>query len=395
MPNFKAKKLKALTFPFHKDGVRFLYKAENEKVMLILTQCPDESFFLQIKRDENGWLIKADKHSRPSKMDYLQGALQLFMENFCEGVYFSALALKNKALAGPTSLIARDFQTLLKRVEGRKIFIEIGFGSGRHLLFQARENPEILMLGIEIYTPALTQVAKLARAQNLENIILIQSDARLLLSVLEANSVAKIFLHFPVPWEDKPHRRVVSGAFCKECARVLEAGGIFELRTDSLEYFDFSLREFLKFEQACFGLKKNQNSSIASKYEERWRRQERDIYDLSVWNLSVEEERKKEGLLGEFDLEKWHLSEEELGKFCEKFRNQSFKGEDYFLHLESLYKSERGVVLKLAFGSFNSPEHSYLLLNEGVSFIFKPPFKTRENLRALAKLKEILTGVIS
>lgn len=388
MPNFKAKKLKELNFPFHKDGVSFLYKAENERVILILTQCLEQSFFLQIKKDKNEYLIKADKHSRPSKIGYLQKALQIFMEHFCEGVYSKAFALKNNALTEPTPLIAKDFETLLKSLDNRdKIFIEIGFGSGRHLLFQAKENPKILMLGVEIYTPAITQVAKLARVQNLENIILIQSDARLLLSVLKAHSVAKIFLHFPVPWEDSPHRRVVSEDFCKECARVLESEGSFELRTDSLEYFDFTLKEFLKFKHSCFSFQKNHNLEISSKYEDRWKKQEKDIYNLMVWNLDKEE---KESVVGDFDLEKWHLSEKDLEKFCEKFKHKSFKGEDYFLHCENLYTSKKGVLLKLAFGSFNSPQHSYLLLNENVSFVLKPPFKTKENLKAFKKLREIL-----
>lgn len=74
---------------------------------------------------------------------------------------------------------------------------------------------------MEIYNPALTQVAKLAKVQNVNNILLIQSDARLLLSVLKSKSVEKIFLHFPVPWDKKPHRRVIGKDFCKECARVL------------------------------------------------------------------------------------------------------------------------------------------------------------------------------
>lgn len=61
------------------------------------------------------------------------------------------------------------------------------------MLYQAKENPNVLILGVEIYNPALTQVAKLAKAQNVNNILLIQSDARLLLSVLKSKSVEKIF----------------------------------------------------------------------------------------------------------------------------------------------------------------------------------------------------------
>ncbi|MCE3577043.1 tRNA (guanosine(46)-N7)-methyltransferase TrmB, partial [Campylobacter jejuni] len=175
-----------------------------------------------------------------------QKALKIFKEGFCEDIINEAFGLKNNALIEKTPFIVDNFNELLSRLQG-KIYIEIGFGSGRHLLYQAKENPNVLILGVEIYNPALTQVAKLAKAQNVNNILLIQSDARLLLSVLKSKSVEKIFLHFPVPWDKKPHRRVIGKDFCKECARVLTQNGRFELRTDSFEYFNFTLEQFLTF----------------------------------------------------------------------------------------------------------------------------------------------------
>ncbi|TNO53511.1 tRNA (guanosine(46)-N7)-methyltransferase TrmB, partial [Campylobacter jejuni] len=84
----------------------------------------------------------------------------------------------------------------------------------------------------------------------------------------------------------------------KECARVLTTQGVFELRTDSYEYFDFTFKEFLEFSSPQFSIRKNENLEISSKYEDRWKRQEKDIYDLWVWNLDKEE---KNVLSEEFD----------------------------------------------------------------------------------------------
>ncbi|HEC1581532.1 TPA: tRNA (guanosine(46)-N7)-methyltransferase TrmB [Campylobacter upsaliensis] len=383
MPNFKAKIIKELTLPFEKDGVSFLFKAENTNITLIFTQVLEQSFFLQIKKEKNTFIIKADKHSKPSKIGYLQKALKVFKENFCEGILNEAFGLKNNALVEQTPLIVKDFEELLVRLEKEeKIYIEIGFGSGRHLLFKAKQNPEILMLGVEIYTPALTQVAKLAKAHNLNNILLVQSDARLLLSVLKTKSIEKIFLHFPVPWEDKPHRRVISEAFCKECARVLRRE--FELRTDSFEYFDFTLKEFLIFSKPQFLLKKNENLEISSKYEDRWKKQEKDIYDLIVWGLDMPEENQSEEKL---DLTNLHLNASQMRAFWEQFEKKSIRGEDYFLSFRNLYESEKGFILKCAFGAFNAPSHAYILLGKKTKFLFKNPLKTQENLKALEELK--------
>ncbi|AVS37769.1 TPA: tRNA (guanosine(46)-N7)-methyltransferase TrmB [Campylobacter jejuni] len=386
MPNFKSKKIKEINLPCSKDDVEFLWLAKNDNVSLIYTKVQEESFFLQIKKAQNGFVIKGDKHTKPSKIGYLQKALKIFKEGFCEDIINEAFGLKNNALIEKTPFIVDNFDELLSKLQG-KIYIEIGFGSGRHLLYQAKENPNVLILGVEIYNPALTQVAKLAKAQNVNNILLIQSDARLLLSVLKSKSVEKIFLHFPVPWDKKPHRRVIGKDFCKECARVLTQNGRFELRTDSFEYFNFTLEQFLTFPVPKFSLRKNENLEISSKYEDRWKKQEKNIYDLWVWNFN-QECRNYE--LNEFNLSSIEFSKEDLKKIEQNFKNITIKKDDFFLHFESIYKQDENLLLKVAFGAFNKPEHCYLHLDKTIDFAFKEPFKIQENIKAINELKEIL-----
>ncbi|EMS7338292.1 tRNA (guanosine(46)-N7)-methyltransferase TrmB, partial [Campylobacter jejuni] len=377
MPNFKSKKIKEINLPCSKDDVEFLWLAKNDNVSLIYTKVQEESFFLQIKKAQNGFVIKGDKHTKPSKIGYLQKALKIFKEGFCEDIINEAFGLKNNALIEKTPFIVDNFDELLSKLQG-KIYIEIGFGSGRHLLYQAKENPNVLILGVEIYNPALTQVAKLAKAQNVNNILLIQSDARLLLSVLKSKSVEKIFLHFPVPWDKKPHRRVIGKDFCKECARVLVQNGRFELRTDSFEYFNFTLEQFLTFPAPKFSLRKNENLEISSKYEDRWKKQEKNIYDLWVWNFNQE---CKNYELNEFNLSSVKFSKEDLKKIEQNFKNITIKKDDFFLHFESIYKQDENLLLKVAFGAFNKPEHCYLHLDKTIDFAFKEPFKIQENIK--------------
>lgn len=375
-----------MNLPYSKDDVEFLWLAKNDNVSLIYTKVQEESFFLQIKKAQNGFVIKGDKHTKPSKIGYLQKALKIFKEGFCEDIINEAFGLKNNALIEKTPFIVDNFDELLSRLQG-KIYIEIGFGSGRHLLYQAKENPNVLILGVEIYNPALTQVAKLAKAQNVNNILLIQSDARLLLSVLKSKSVEKIFLHFPVPWDKKPHRRVIGKDFCKECARVLVQNGRFELRTDSFEYFNFTLEQFLTFPAPKFSLRKNENLEISSKYEDRWKKQEKNIYDLWVWNFNQD---CKNYELNEFNLSSVEFSREDLKKIEQNFKNITIKKDDFFLHFESIYKQDENLLLKVAFGAFNKPEHCYLHLDKTIDFVFKEPFKIQENIKAINELKEIL-----
>ncbi len=56
---------------------------------------------------------------------------------------------------------------------------------------------------------------------------------------IDSNKVGKIFVHFPVPWDKKPHRRIYSNEFIDEALRVLMPKGTLELRSDSRKYFDY------------------------------------------------------------------------------------------------------------------------------------------------------------
>ena len=49
-----------------------------------------------------------------------------------------------------------------------------------------------------------------------------------------------------MPWDKKPHRRVINEDFINESVRVLKRDGFLHLRTDSDNYFNYSLNEFLK-----------------------------------------------------------------------------------------------------------------------------------------------------
>jgi len=127
----------------------------------------------------------------------------------------------------------------------REVRIEVGFGSGRHLLHQAANNPDILFIGIEIHRPSIEQVLKQVVIQELDNVMVLDYDARLFMELVPSNIVGKIYVHFPVPWDKKPHRRVISTTFIEEARRVLKVGGTLELRTDSENYYAYSYETFI------------------------------------------------------------------------------------------------------------------------------------------------------
>ncbi|WP_298041891.1 tRNA (guanosine(46)-N7)-methyltransferase TrmB [uncultured Campylobacter sp.] len=334
MPNFITQSVSLPPLPARFGEVEFLETARGRNLTLVRTKSFDSEFFITLKPSGDKVIVKGEKITKPAKIGHLQRALEIFKERFCGRIISQAFAYKDSSLTEKTPLILdeNEILSLVKSSKFNKIFIEIGFGSGRHLLHQARSNQDALLIGIEIYKPAIEQVAKLAIREDLQNIALIATDARVLLSLLPAGCLQRVFLHFPVPWDDAPHRRVISDEFASQIARTLGSGGRFELRTDSEEYFLYAMQKLSPYVQRKAGEIshfKNRNAAVASKYEDRWRKMDKDIYDLIYENKTagVDEPQQFEMEFLKFD----------AAAIARNFKNFTFKGEDFFVHFEEIF----------------------------------------------------------
>jgi tRNA (guanine-N7-)-methyltransferase len=118
------------------------------------------------------------------------------------------------------------------------VWLEIGFGGGEHLAWQAETHPEIGIIGCE---PFLTGVAKLlysAEEAGLRNLRLYDDDARHILQWLPEASVARAFILFPDPWPKKRHRkrRFLNEAGLGLLARIMRPGAELRFATDIADY---------------------------------------------------------------------------------------------------------------------------------------------------------------
>ena len=249
------------------------------------------------------------------------------------------------------------------------------------MLYQAKKNPDTLYIGLEIHTPSAQQVLKQIELQGLDNIWVVNYDARLFLEMLPSNVCEQIFVHFPVPWDKKPHRRVISSSFLDESMRVLRKGGRLELRTDSDKYFWYSLETFFSVPKVEVEVRKNEALEVTSKYEARWLRQEKDIYDVYV---KCTQESAPCELTIDFNFNDVKYTQ----GIEERLPQKALVFEGYFVHFERLYKiSEKSLLIKCAFGSFDRPEHKYIVLGEeGCRYFVSSPVKTTVNFQAHQKL---------
>ncbi|MBX7489920.1 tRNA (guanosine(46)-N7)-methyltransferase TrmB [Helicobacter turcicus] len=404
MPHFKTPKLTLPNLPYkatHSVGEfefleLFTSKNNPNFSLLQIRFTPKDSaqikeFFLEIKRSENTILVRFDKYSRIAPIEIIKNALEI-LSQMQDSILTHNLNRNTITLEYKLPFIKEindflDFSALFNRTcaESKRnfsnIWLEIGFGSGRHLLHNANQNPNILHIGLEIHHPSLEQVARQIGIQKLDNILILAFDARIFLELLPSNILDKIFVHFPVPWDKKPNRRIFSQAFITQSARVLKQDGHLQLRTDSLEYFTF-VKELMKNFKESFKIEsqKNTKETIISKYEARWLRQQKDIYNLECFALQTSKER-----VLDFDF----IFD---SAFTHKdFKPRKFIQKDYFLNLEDIFLGQKSNLLRIAFGDFNYPETRYIIQDSTLHYFRSNPLPSAINHKAHNLLKAYIT----
>ena len=390
MPHLHIEEFKEISYPAKENDVVFNFVASNANhadEKLISVSYDGDDFFLLVKVEENRSLLKSDKLTRPASIYNVHRALLAYARLADLNVIASNVPeyQKNVHLQEVTALKKIDYFAENFPTE-KEVHIEVGFGSGRHLLHQAAKNPDILFIGIEIHRPSIEQVLKQITIQELDNLLVLDYDARLFMELVPSNIVGKIYVHFPVPWDKKPHRRVISTSFIKESRRVLKVDGRLELRTDSENYYAYSYETFIAFNKTVLHINKNKDIAVTSKYEDRWRKMEKNIYDVTMIN---EEESEALVIEGEFSFDILEQSYENI--LALHGQTQRFDGG--FIHFERAYKLENGVMMRLSMGSFDRPEHLYVLLEDKkISYYPTQPLKSKSNLKAHTFLQKVFNG---
>jgi tRNA (guanine-N7-)-methyltransferase len=120
----------------------------------------------------------------------------------------------------------------------REVWLEIGFGGGEHLVWQAQRNPNALLIGAEPFRDGVIKVLDRIEAEGLGNIRLHADDARALLRCLPTGCLSRVFILFPDPWPKKRHvkRRLVAGHLFALLSRAMATGAELRIATDIGDY---------------------------------------------------------------------------------------------------------------------------------------------------------------
>ena len=129
--------------------------------------------------------------------------------------------------------------------DGRRLWLEVGFGGGEHLAHQARANPGIGLIGVEIFVNGVAMALGKLREAGVDNVRVHMGDVRDLMEVLPDGCLDRAFLLYPDPWPKARHhrRRFVTPEHLGPLARILAPGAEFRVATDIPDYVRQTLEE--------------------------------------------------------------------------------------------------------------------------------------------------------
>jgi tRNA (guanine-N7-)-methyltransferase len=118
------------------------------------------------------------------------------------------------------------------------IYIEIGFGDGENIISIAKENPDKLFIGSEVYLSGIGSLIGKIIKFNIKNIRIHNGDIRDLLDDIKTPILDGVLIICPDPWPKARHhkRRLINKEFLNLIGiRIKKAGGLY-ISTDWEDY---------------------------------------------------------------------------------------------------------------------------------------------------------------
>ncbi len=120
----------------------------------------------------------------------------------------------------------------------QEVWLEIGFGSGEHLLWQAERHSGIGFIGCEPFVNGVAALLGGIEDRGLKTVLVHDDDARDVLAWLPNNALTRVFILFPDPWPKTRQlkRRIVSPELVSTLGRVIAPGGELRFASDDPGY---------------------------------------------------------------------------------------------------------------------------------------------------------------
>ena len=182
-----------------------------------------------------------------------------------------------------------DFEQI-KLVKHKDFVLEIGFGLGENLLFQATKYPKNHFIGIDPFINGVANVIQKAKELNLNNVSILDMPVQKVLDNFSDNFFSKVFVLFPDPWmkNKQKKRRLLNYLFLEKILKKMKIKSTLIFVTDDQDYFNYVVKEIslLKKKTDTFEYSLNNRHPIVdTKYSNKANKLKKDIYFLNLDKL--------------------------------------------------------------------------------------------------------------
>ena len=191
---------------------------------------------------------------------------------------------------------------------GNPIVLELRCGKGEYTVGLAKRFPDRNFIGVDIKGARMWTGAKQAVADNMPNVAFVRTNIELIASFFAPGEVSEIWITFPDPQMKKTNKRLTSVRFLNLYRRILEPGGIINLKTDSPFLYTYT-RELVRLnglpvevdtDDLYASGKADDILEIRTFYEQQWLARGLTIKYLR-WRLDAGTELREPDIEIEFD----------------------------------------------------------------------------------------------
>ena len=188
-----------------------------------------------------------------------------------------------------------DYQTLFGNAN--PVRLEIGCGNGGFVAEAAKREPDVNFLAVEIISNVIVTAMERIKKENIQNVRFLNIPAEVLPCFVPEKSIETVYLNFstPLPGSTHARQRLTSPRFLAIYRELLKDGGTIVQKTDSEDFFDYSVEQLLLNGFAVEDVTRDLHNSDAAKdnivteYERQFAGQGKPIFRL-IARLNHKEE---------------------------------------------------------------------------------------------------------
>ncbi|NJP36950.1 tRNA (guanosine(46)-N7)-methyltransferase TrmB [Alkalicoccus luteus] len=169
------------------------------------------------------------------------------------------------------------------------LYVEIGSGKGKFVNELAEANPDINVIGLELYESVIVNGVERAVENRKPNLRFLQENAADLPQMFAAGEIDRLYINFTDPWPKKRHakRRLTHEGFLELYREVLHREAEIHFKTDNQGLFEFSLESLsssgAQLKNISLDLHQSEmEGNIMTEYEQKFSQKGMRIYRLEA-----------------------------------------------------------------------------------------------------------------